>query len=208
MKSTLTTLLILTLSLMMACTDNPIQNSETDQEVFITQKLKDNSTKNKTRKLKDGKFKAKKFKAEFFSSGGLQFDLDPITTADICGAGPYLLNIQEGYGTGTFIGRFTYYATFCVDVSQFGVGPIPFFATEKTIQYLATPAGDTLFIPLEDGLINSSEVTGYDLQFTGTVISSEGTGRLTNVTIEATTLGLVILEPERTDHSWKGTIQF
>ena len=197
MKSALATLLILSVTLLMACTDNPVQT--TVEQVSITaEKLKGNPVKVKT----------KNFKAEFFSSGGLQFDLDPAITEDICGAGPYLLNIQEGYGTGTFIGRFEYYASFCADISNIDIGQVIFFETEKTTQYLATPAGDTLFVPVETGMIGPSEVPGYDLQFTGSVTSSEGTGRLSEVTINATTLGLVILSPERTDHTWTGTIEF
>lgn len=197
MKPTLTTLLILLITLMMACTDNPVQT--TGEQIELT---------NEKSKGSPVKVKTKKFKAEFFSTGGLQFDLDPAVTADICGNGPYLLNIQEGYGTGTFIGRFDYYAAFCVDVSQFGLGPIPFFGTNKTTQYFRTPAGDTLYIPVEPGLIFPSQTAGYDLQFSGSASSSEGTGRLSEVSISTTTLGLVTLDPERTNHSWTGTIQF
>ncbi len=147
------------------------------------------------------------FTAEFSTSGGVQMDLQPDEVAAICGDGPFMLNIQTGVGSATELGEISYYASFCVDVSTFQSGQIKYFSTDQNEAYLVSAVGDTLFLPLQSGIIVPTEENGYDMEFEDQFTATKGTGKLDNILLEVSTNSLVIMNPERTDHTWTGTIK-
>ncbi len=148
------------------------------------------------------------FTAEFSTTGGIQINMSAEEVAGFCGEGPFGYNIQEGTGTATELGTITYYATFCVDLSTFESGEIEFFSTDNTEAYVVAENGDTLFLPSQEGVITATDEEGYNLEFSGDMTITEGTGRYQKIRLEVSTLGLVVMQPERTDHTWTGTLEF
>lgn len=147
------------------------------------------------------------FTAEFTTTGGIQFEMSPEEVAGFCGEGPFGYNIQEGTGTATELGTISYYATFCVDLSTFESGQIEFFSTENTEAYIVAENGDTLYLPAQTGIISATQEEGYDAEFGGEMTITEGTGRFRDIQLEVSATGLVVMQPERTDHIWTGTLE-
>ncbi|MBO6584469.1 MAG: hypothetical protein JJ953_00030 [Gracilimonas sp.] len=135
-------------------------------------------------------------------------NMSPEEVAGFCGEGPFGYNIQEGTGTATELGTISYYATFCVDLSTFESGQIEYFSTENTEAYIIAENSDTLFLPAQTGIISATQEEGYDAEFVGEMVITEGTGRYRDVQLEVSATGLVVMQPERTDHNWTGTIKF
>lgn len=155
------------------------------------------------------------FVVKFFSEGGVQVPPSDNTVA-ICGEPqpPILLNIQEGNGLGTYLGKFTYSATFCIDATDLlddgvltGDESVPYFTNENTTSVMVAENGDKLFIGATRGAVLPATTPGFDFEFHNPFIITGGTGRFEGAKGKGISSGLVTQSPERTEHIWTGKIK-
>lgn len=150
------------------------------------------------------------FVVKFFSKGGVQ---PGEKSVEICGEPPLFLNVQEGEGVGTYLGVFTYSATFCVDATDLldgvldGDDSVPYFDNEKTTSIMTAENGDKLFIGATEGAVLPATTPGFDFEFHDPFIITGGTGRFEGAKGKGISSGLVTQSPERTEHIWTGKIK-
>lgn len=142
------------------------------------------------------------FKAAFFT------DLVALMPDESCGAPPRLLNIQEGFGQSTHLGRFTVRITFCVDVTDILDGALtdgeslPYDSGEGT---LIAANGDRLFITIA-GAVLPSDHPDFDFEFADPFQFTGGTGRFAGAGGSGMTNSLVDFQAARTHHHWSGSL--
>ena len=145
------------------------------------------------------------FAARFFT------DLAGLAPDESCGAPPRLLNVQEGYGEATHLGRFTVRITFCFDPSELlddGVlSPGESLPYDQGMGTLVAANGDVLFVTIA-GAVLPSDHPDYDFEFSDPFEIVGGTGRFEGAGGAGTTSSLVDFQsqPSRTDHVWTGTL--
>lgn len=146
---------------------------------------------------------AKPFRADFVTRGQGPVP-DPA-----CGDFPRLLNTQVGEGQATHLGRFSFVATFCMDVTdvlddgQLTAGEsVPY---DNGFGILTAANGDELHIEIS-GAVLPSDHPDYDFEFRDEFRFTDGTGRFAGVTGEGMTDSFVVQSEDRTDHQWIGTL--
>lgn len=195
-----TALLGMTILLVLGCQDSTLTSGHDNQK----------AVQNNIETGVQNGYVSKPFKSTFFTSGGIQPGPESV---ERCGAPPLFYNVQEGYGEATHLGRFSIRITFCVDATDLlddGVltegESIPYFSNENTEGYMITANGDKLYSLIEEGEILPSSVAGYDFMFMDPLAFAGGTGRFEGASGSGTTNSLVIVDPERTDHLWNGSL--
>lgn len=151
------------------------------------------------------------FVVKFFSEGGVQPGDESVA---LCGQPPLFLNVQNGNGVGTYLGSFSYSATFCVDGTDLlddgmltGDESIPYFDNENTTSIMTAGNGDQLFIGIRKGTVVPATTPGFDFQFHDRFIITGGTGRFEEARGWGIAIGLTTQSPERTEHIWTGRIK-
>jgi hypothetical protein len=137
------------------------------------------------------------FSARFFTV------LAGVMPDESCGSEPgVFLNIQEGTGEGTHLGRFSVRITFCMDVTNFPT--VPYWNGVGTF---TGANGDQLFITIE-GTVLPSDHPDFDLEFSDPFDFVGGTGRFSGASGGGITNSFVDLQvsPSRTQHEWTGTL--
>lgn len=199
---------ILTLILFTTCDISKMSEELSEEQVSLTieQIEQENSAQKKSL---EGKNKIP-FAAKFFSEGGVQPGEE---SEEICGQPPIFLNVQQGDGVGTYLGKFTYSATFCVDATDLldgtleGDDSVPYFDNEKTTSYMMAENGDKLFLGATKGVVLPATTPGFDFEFHDPFTITGGTGRFKGARGKGISSGLVTQSPERTEHIWTGKIK-
>ncbi|HMB94097.1 MAG TPA: hypothetical protein VKP65_24830 [Rhodothermales bacterium] len=142
-------------------------------------------------------------KAVFFS------DETGFTPDPTCGvAPPYFRVTQEGFGEATHLGRFTFYATFCVDATDVLDGmltageSIPYFDGFGT---LTAANGDELWIELAGEILPVDDPV-FEYQFSDPFDVVGGTGRFDGASGSGVTNSFVDTDISRTQHEWSGVL--
>ena len=151
------------------------------------------------------------FVIKFFSEGGVQPGEE---SEKKCGEPPLFLNVQQGNGLGTYLGKFTYSATFCVNATDLlddgvltGDESLPYFTNENTTSVIVAENGDKLFIGVTRGAVLPATTPGFDFEFHDPFIITGGTGKFEGAKGKGISSGLVTQNPERTEHIWTGNIK-
>lgn len=148
---------------------------------------------------------AKPFKAELFT------DLVALVPDPVCGAPPMFLNIQQGYGESTHLGRFTSYIEFCVDASQIlddGVlSPGETAPYSQGVGVLTAANGDELYLSISGVVLPSSDPE-FLYEFQDPFLFTGGTGRFAGASGGGMTDSHVLFggAPSRTLHEWAGSL--
>jgi hypothetical protein len=143
------------------------------------------------------------FKAKFFTAGGLVF-------GDIsCGPPPIFLNIQEGDGQATHLGKFEVYISFCMDVSDFlddgqltEGESLPY---DNGVGTFTAANGDELWFTIS-GAVLPSDHPDFDFEFFDPFEFTGGTGRFQNAGGNGVTYSFVNASEGRTEHHWTGSL--
>ena len=144
------------------------------------------------------------FTARFFT------DLVMAAPDPRCGDFPHLLNVQEGWGEATHLGRVTVRIEFCFDVTDQLDGALspgesmPYWDGEGI---LTAANGDELHIAIAGAVVPSTDPE-FDLEFSDPFQITGGTGRFAGASGEGVTSSFVIFpgSPSRTTHVWTGTL--
>ena len=151
------------------------------------------------------------FVVKFISEGGVQPGAESV---EVCGQPPLFLNVQNGDGVGTYLGHFSYSATFCVDGTDLlddgmltGDESIPYFDNENTTSIMTAENGDQLIIGIRRGTVVPATTPGFDFEFHDTFIITGGTGKFEGARGWGKATGLTTQSPERTEHIWTGRIK-
>lgn len=142
------------------------------------------------------------FKADFKTVGGI----DP--TDDSCGDPPRFLNVQDGSGQATHLGRFDVHITFCVDVTDLGDGmleegeSIPY---DSGVGTLTAANGDVLTFTIS-GAVLPSDHPDYDFEFADAFQFTGGTGRFLGASGSGITHSFVDFATQTTEHYWTATL--
>ncbi|MBR9990032.1 MAG: hypothetical protein KFH98_09765 [Gemmatimonadetes bacterium] len=128
----------------------------------------------------------------------------------VCGALPRLLNIQEGSGEATHLGRFSIRISFCVDATdilddgQLTEGEsLPY---DGGVGVFTAANGDELHITIA-GAVLPSDHPDFDFEFDDPYVVTGGTGRFAGATGGGTSNSFVRLGVATT-HNWAGSLTF
>jgi hypothetical protein len=143
------------------------------------------------------------FEARFFT------DLAGLLPDESCGAPPVFLNIQQGYGAATHLGRFSVHIRFCIDATdllddgELTEGEsLPYW---NGVGAMVAANGDELFFTIA-GAVVPSDHPDFDFEFSDPFHFSGGTGRFSGATGGGVTNSLVDRQRSRTHHEWSGTL--
>ena len=144
------------------------------------------------------------FKSHFFTK---ETSLAP---DPVCGAPPRFLNVQEGSGQATHLGRFSIRITFCVDATdilddgQLTEGEsLPY---DDGVGVFTAANGDELHITVA-GAVLPSDHPDFDFEFDDPYVISGGTGRFAGASGGGTTNSFV-RSGVATTHNWSGSLTF
>lgn len=127
-----------------------------------------------------------------------------------CGAVPNFLVTQEGPGEATHLGRFTFYATFCVDATDLLDDGV--LSEGESIPYsggsgvLTAANGDELWLEIA-GTILPVDDPVFEFIFEDPFQFVGGTGRFENAAGDGVTKSLVDSDISRTQHEWSGELR-
>ena len=155
---------------------------------------------------RNGGLVASPFKASLYT------DLVSLAPDPICGAPPWVLNVQAGEGEATGLGRFSVHITFCVDATDLlDDGTLtegesaPYVLGSGT---LVAANGDELYMTIEGAVLPSSH-PDYAFEFFDPWEFVGGTGRFAGASGAGVTSSFVdfTATPSRTHHTWTGMIE-
>lgn len=144
------------------------------------------------------------FTARYFT------DLAALIPDARCGDFPNMLNVQEGWGEATHLGRFAVRITFCIDITDVLDGALtegeslPYSDGEGT---LTAANGDELHIAIAGAVVPSTD-PAFDFEFSDPFQFTGGTGRFAGAGGSGMTSSFVNFQsdPSRTTHVWSGTL--
>lgn len=143
------------------------------------------------------------FKAMFYTDGGI------VPGDNSCGAPPFFLNVQDGDGEATHLGRFSTHMTFCVDATdilddgQLSAGESAPY--DNGVGTLTAANGDELWITIAGAVLPSGH-PDFDYEFADPFAFSGGTGRFEGASGGGYTNSYVHAAIGRTIHEWSGTL--
>ena len=143
------------------------------------------------------------FKARFFT------DLADFREDPACDSPPWFLNVQEGEGEATHLGRFWTRISFCNDITDLlddGVlSPGESIPYDRGVGVLVAANGDELHLAVS-GAVLPSDHPDFDFEFQDPFTFTGGTGRFMGASGGGVTNSLVDQAADRTTHRWSGTL--